>query len=268
MSNKRICHKFDRMIDDYIDGMLTENEIKKLEAHLAECEECRASLHFALALREMTRASAENVPQEVHDKIIAETGSRGRRRQLIRRGALSVACALLFIASIAAWAMLPGRQKTEDIPPENNPVMQITGAETEASLNDSPIEEPETDAISPMPELQEPTDETWIFEEETVPGELQPDSAAEMTNEEIIAVKTTAEEIAIPSPEKNESAEATKAATDTAFIAESLGAASPGGEDITLALLIVSGLLAVASFIAFLISLSSVRQIPSKKDKE
>ena len=44
--------------------------------------------------------------------------------------------------------------------------------------------------------------------------------------------------------------------------------ASLKGDDITLALLIVSGLLAVASFIAFLISLSSVRRIPSKKDKE
>ena len=43
---------------------------------------------------------------------------------------------------------------------------------------------------------------------------------------------------------------------------------APGGEDITLALLIVSGLLAIASFIAFLISLSSVRRIPPKKDKE
>jgi hypothetical protein len=43
---------------------------------------------------------------------------------------------------------------------------------------------------------------------------------------------------------------------------------APGGEDITLALLIVSGLLAIASFVAFLISLSSVRRIPPKKDKE
>ena len=45
----------------------------------------------------------------------------------------------------------------------------------------------------------------------------------------------------------------------------------PGGDDITLALLIVSGLLAVASFIAFLISLSSIRKAPrtpKEEDKE
>jgi hypothetical protein len=40
---------------------------------------------------------------------------------------------------------------------------------------------------------------------------------------------------------------------------------APGGEEITLALLIVSGLLAVASFIAFLISLSSIRNKPTNK---
>ena len=43
---------------------------------------------------------------------------------------------------------------------------------------------------------------------------------------------------------------------------------APGGEEITMALLVVSGLLAVASFVAFLISLSSVRSAPSKKDKK
>ena len=46
--------------------------------------------------------------------------------------------------------------------------------------------------------------------------------------------------------------------------AESVSAA-PGGDEITLALLIVSGLLAIASFIAFLISLSSIRNKPSNK---
>jgi glucan phosphoethanolaminetransferase (alkaline phosphatase superfamily) len=43
---------------------------------------------------------------------------------------------------------------------------------------------------------------------------------------------------------------------------------APGGDDITLALLIVSGLLAIASFIAFLISLSSVRRVLSNKEKK
>ena len=50
--------------------------------------------------------------------------------------------------------------------------------------------------------------------------------------------------------------------------AAEVGADTPGGVEITMALLVVSGLLAIASFIAFLISLSAVRNIPSKKDKD
>ena len=46
------------------------------------------------------------------------------------------------------------------------------------------------------------------------------------------------------------------------------GIDAPGGEEITMALLIVSGLLAVASFIAFLISLSSIRKSSNKKEKD
>ncbi len=267
MSNKRSCNKYDRMIDDYIDGLLSEKEIKKLEAHLAECEECRASLRFSLALREITSASAEKIPQEVHDKILSETGARGRRRQLIRRGTLAVACALIFVASVAAWAMLPGRQKTNDVPPENIPVAQSTREETIAS---SSSEAP----ASPAPEIQEPAEDTLTVEEECVPGEPAVETETDKSDKEMFEV-TEAEEATMALPDTNEAAEATEASPETYAepdaappVAESLGAASPGGEDITLALLIVSGLLAVASFIAFLISLSSARRIPSKKDKE
>lgn len=278
MSSKRSCNKYDQMIDDYIDGLLSDKESAKLEAHLAECEDCRASLRFALALREMTRASAENIPQEVHNKIIAETGSRGRRRQLIRRGALSAACALLFIATVAAWAMLPGRQKSEDVPPENEPIAEITDEDTKESIIQAPSLEAETDLSSPMPEIQGPADNTYPAEEQ-IPD--VPEIESERVEEEIIpetmtsAEATAKEEIATSSSPSYEAEEVTNALHQTPNEPDlnpptvvSLGAARPGGEDITLALLIVSGLLAIASFIAFLISLSSVRQIPSKKDKE
>lgn len=45
-------------------------------------------------------------------------------------------------------------------------------------------------------------------------------------------------------------------------------ATAPGGDDITLALLIVSGLLAIASFIAFLISLSTIRNKTNNKGEQ
>lgn len=273
MSNKRSCKKYDRMIEYYIDGLLSEKDAEKLEAHVAECKDCRTSLLFSMTLRQMARASAEKVPQEIHDKIMAQAVAYGRRNRLVKRGALFAACMLIFVSTVAVWAMLPGKQSAEAPPPENGTYEETMASSIiNASSSSEAPEKIETDAL-PTPEIGEPAEGSFTVEEELLPGNAA-DPEAEKSDEEM-AEATQAEEATMALPEAGEAAEATDAPPDTHAspdaappIAESLGAARPGGEDITLALLIVSGLLAVASFIAFLISLSSVRRIPSKKDKE
>jgi hypothetical protein len=68
-------------------------------------------------------------------------------------------------------------------------------------------------------------------------------------------------------PTADDVAPGTTPPTDKPAVGESTNKI-PDGNDITLAVLALSGLLAVASFIAFLISLSSVRKYQIKNDDE
>lgn len=276
MSNKRSCKKYEAMIEDYIDGLLCEKEQKELEAHVAECDECRASLRFTLALIGMTHASAEELPRGLHDKIIAKTQSDKNRKQLLRRAVLFAACAVIFVSSVAAWAMLPGRQNSGELPPDNIGVENSLSEQTVSSLNDAnslgnaEVQAPEDVATDAQPETMEAEEVPEIdsdvkYDEENVMPEDVTQSAEEATQAEV--VMPSPENVATDAPPAEEATESEPHNT-LPIASESQSKATPGGEDITLALLIVSGLLAIASFIAFLISLSSVRQITSKKDKE
>ena len=91
-------------------------------------------------------------------------------------------------------------------------------------------------------------------------------SVAETAQPETMIPETEAE-MQAPAEEVTESATKDGAETPITYQDAAPEASSvPGGEEITLALLIVSGLLAVASFVAFLISLSSVRTSSDKKN--
>ena len=191
--SKRSCKKYDHMIEDYIDGLLSDKKSRKLEAHLAECEECRASLRFTIALSQMGQESGASISPEARERMLAEARENAKRKQRIKITVLITACVLVVLSLIAVWFMNSGDRENDETLSSGNPVYSEIYKRTEHRGR-------ATSSVTVLSVADEPV--------------------------------------------------------------------SPGGEDITLALLIVSGLLAIASFIAFLISLSSVRRIPSKKDKE
>ena len=193
--SKRSCKKYDRMIEDYIDGLLSEKKARKLEEHLDECEDCRASLRFTIALTQIGQESGARISPEAREKMLEEAREAAKRKQRIKITVLICACVLVLASLLAVWIVRSGHQEKND-----------------ESLVSS-------DAV--YSEIYRRADQ-----------------------------RTRAH------------------ALDAYDIPEADAPSSPGGEDITLALLIVSGLLAIASFVAFLISLSSVRRIPSKKDNE
>ena len=193
--SKRSCKKYDRMIEDYIDGLLSEKKARKLEEHLDECEDCRASLRFTIALTQIGQESGSRISPEAREKMLEEAREAAKRKQRIKITVLICACVLVLASLLAVWIIRSGHQEKND-----------------ESLVSS-------DAV--YCEIYRRADQ-----------------------------RTRAH------------------ALDAYDIPEADAPSSPGGEDITLALLIVSGLLAIASFVAFLISLSSVRRIPSKKDNE
>lgn len=326
------CKYFRLLADQYIEGELTGEEMREFEAHIAECPECRKEFEELRALKEMLAETDEDVPEGLHDKIMnavkSEIKPRESRFRLLRRAAISAACAVICLSLTVAFALMPlWRKSTESGLPDDPIANPSTGmcdiaVETDFSAEVitttseaiAPPEREETDAQPEDISPDETTEATYPTDESTAGGKIpdtQPETAKPSTEAE-------AEDTAIPAPTETENitysaAESTEgvkvpdtqpetakpetqvaateaetpseAATeavqdetdiitsgahdgDTTLIPFPEANSAPGGEEITYALLIVSGLLAVASFIAFLISLSSVRNTPSKKNGE
>ena len=282
------CKKFRLMADEYTEGELTAAEMREFEAHIAECEDCRKEFEELRALKEAIRSAEEEMPEGLHSRIMAsiesEPKKKPRRKAAFFRGAaISVACVMLCLSATLAITLIPmWRSGTggEGLP--NDP---------QYSLENSVVEECNTE-IKAESALSKPTDENIEAEQtsasaqdpapEVAPSDTIP--IPENTFEESMSVAETAQpetmipetmtpeteaEMQAPAEEATESATKDGAETQITYQDAAPEASSvPGGEEITLALLIVSGLLAVASFVAFLISLSSVRNPSPKKDKE
>jgi len=293
------CKRFRLMADEYIEGELTEAEMREFEAHIAECEECHKEFEELRALKEAIRSAEEEMPEGLHSRIMAsiesEPKKKPRRKAAFFRGAaISVACVMLCLSATLAITLIPmWRSGTggEGLP--NDP---------QFSLEDTIVEECNTE-MKAESALSKPTDEnieaeqTSASAQDPAPEVAPSDTIHENTFEESMSVAETAQpetmipetmipetmipetmipeteaEMLAPAEKVTESATKDGAETQITYQDAAPEASSvPGGEEITLALLIVSGLLAVASFVAFLISLSSVRTSSAEKsngDKE
>lgn len=287
------CKEFRLLADKYIEGELTDAEAREFEAHAAECEECRRELEELRALKELLRSNREQVPDGLHSRIMNAVGAEPkpkRKPAIFRRAALSAACFFVCLSITIIITMLPMWNPSNaggtGLPAD--PEYDECLSQVEKPSTDIPADNLESDGaltaeveeILPLPEVvasdtavsasgSSPTDtkaETMNVSEMVTPPAEEMTEAAEMT-----AVPETIERPAPGAPETevalNTQASIQQSQTyDGAPEAEASSA--PGGEEITLALLVVSGLLAVASFVAFLISLSSVRNPAPKKDKE
>ena len=289
MENTPSCKYFRSLADQYIEGELTAEQTRELEAHIAECEECRREFDELKALKDAIRSSRAELPEGLHERIMSAVKSEpkkkpARRHVFYRGAAISAACFMLCISFVVILSMMPfGKSGSgNDVP--DDPLY----ASTEAVMTEISEEKSEVaDVLAPLDTVAEP-------EIPTTENVAEPTEATRleetMTVAEGAPVSSTATPSESPAPEVTASAE-TDVPVDGAadavepettkhyFKGQASGSSlsdkpsaeatyAPGGEEITMALLVVSGLLAVASFVAFLISLSSVRNTPHKKDKE
>lgn len=287
------CKKFRLMADEYIEGELTAAEIRELEAHIAECEDCRKELEELRALKEAIRSAEEEMPEGLHSRIMAsiesEPKKKPRRKAAFFRGAaISVACVMLCLSATLAITLIPiwrsgtggdGLPNDPEYSLENSVAEECnTEIKEESALSkptDENVEAEQTSASAqdPAPEVA-PSDTTPIpentFEESmSVAETAQPETIIPETMIPETIIPETEAEMQAPAEEVTESALKDGADTKpTIHFSQAAPESSsvPGDEEITLALLIVSGLLAVASFVAFLISLSSVRTSSDKKN--
>ena len=277
------CKKFRLMADEYIEGELTAAEMREFEAHIAECEDCRKEFEELRALKEAIRSAEEEMPEGLHSRIMpsieAEPKKKPRRKAAFFRGAaLSVACIMLCLSATLAITLIPmWRSGTggEGLPNDPQYSLEDTIVE-ECNKSDSALSQPTDENIEaeqtsasaqdPAPEIAPsdtiPIPENTFEESMSVAESAQPETMIPET-----MTPETEAEMQAPAAGATESATKDGAETQITYQDAAPEASSvPGGEEITLALLIVSGLLAVASFVAFLISLSSVRTSSDKKN--
>ncbi len=297
MGKTHSCKHYRLLADEYIEGELTDAEMREFEAHIAECEECRREVESIRALNAILRSNREKVPDGLHSRIMGAVKAEPKPKKkalIFRRSALSAACFFICLSFTIIITMLPmwnpSNEGGMEVPydPEfdgsktqaasTEPALKTDGANASVEGTDEVQQEPEilvgSSAADASPE-DSPID--TVVEETMAVAESTASSAAEMTaaEESMAAPEETAQpEIIRPETEAAAEAEPVETKADALDRAPSFkespqaeSSSAPGGEEITMALLVVSGLLAVASFVAFLISLSSVRNAPSKKDK-
>jgi anti-sigma factor RsiW len=105
------CDRCQSLVDDYVDGTLADEERESLEAHLVECDACRATAQDLAAIRRGARDLERHVPPaRVWTQLAASLESE-RQRGRSRAGwfewrPLAIAATLLVLAGGSAWLIL------------------------------------------------------------------------------------------------------------------------------------------------------------------
>lgn len=266
------CKKFRLWADEYIEGELTAAEMRELEAHIAECEECRKELEELRALKKAIKSAEKEMPAELHSRIMAsiETEPKKTLRRKVaffRSAAISAACVMLCLSATLAITMIPMWRSGSGAGTPNDPQYSLDNTVAEECITEMKSES----ALSKPEDGNIEAEQTFELVVDPAPEVAPSDTAPipETIVSEMTAVDETEAVMQAPSEEAADTILSVDADTKVSIRLEqpaTESSSAPGGEEITLALLIVSGLLAVASFVAFLISLSSVRTSSVKKD--
>ena len=150
----KYCENFAALLDPFVDGELSPDEIARVQAHLDGCPACRAYVDDALAIR-AAFPDAEDTPvpdgfsESVMARIRAETVSQKRKNRpwLKALASLAACCAIVLLAA----PMFSHGSKTEAAPAE---APAAAAASTERAMGfantaeEAPAEESREDLAS------------------------------------------------------------------------------------------------------------------------
>ena len=136
----KYCEDFAALLDPFVDGELTPDEMVRVQAHLDQCPACRAYVDDALAIR-AAFPDAEDAPvpdgfaESVMARIRAEAASQAEaapqkktsRPWLKALASLAACCAIVLLAA----PMFAHGSKTEAAPAEAPAAAADTGASAE-----------------------------------------------------------------------------------------------------------------------------------------
>ena len=65
------CDDCEEMMQPYLDGFLTDEQVQEAKAHLERCPGCETRYRFEITLRRYVRvAASEPIPDELHAKLV------------------------------------------------------------------------------------------------------------------------------------------------------------------------------------------------------
>ena len=140
----KYCENFAALLDPFVDGELSPDEMARVQAHLDGCPACRAYVDDALAIR-AAFPDAEDTPvpdgfsESVMARIRAETVSQKRKNRpwLKALASLAACCAIVLLAA----PMFSHSSKTEAAPAEAPAAAADTAASTERAMEFALTEE-------------------------------------------------------------------------------------------------------------------------------
>lgn len=104
------CEQLHQRLDEYLDGLIEAAETAAIDAHVQDCDACRATLARERALREALRGLPAPEPSEAFfDRAIAQAIDHDRRHHRRRWAGLGGALAAGFALALAFNVLLgPG----------------------------------------------------------------------------------------------------------------------------------------------------------------
>ena len=106
------CEEMRAKLDAYIDGELTQDEMRAVEAHAAACEDCGRELQMAKfvrdALGELDEEVAVPLPAHVGwQKAVCAEAKRKANRRWLRAVYAAAAALVLVIGAMAIMQRMP-----------------------------------------------------------------------------------------------------------------------------------------------------------------
>ena len=131
------CEKYQELISAMLDGELTESERAQVEAHVKNCDECRA-MYEAFAALGSAIVPDEDVPDTLHsgimEKVNAAAKAKNTQQKIVRLRPILAAAACLVVIVGTVFALkgnLPGMKSAESEAPnaaEAPMMMAFSGA--------------------------------------------------------------------------------------------------------------------------------------------
>ena len=129
----KYCEHFAALLDPFVDGELSPEEMARVQAHLDGCPACRTYVDDALAIRAaFPDAEDAEVPEGFAEGVMARIQAEAAQKQKSRPwpkvlASLAACCAIVLLAA----PMFSHSSKTEAAPTEAPAAAADTGASTE-----------------------------------------------------------------------------------------------------------------------------------------